>query len=77
MLDIFRNICSVSILTFIGQVKLVSMKTYKLLILPIFIDTNQNRHVLLIHESNSLISFLNTKSAAISQRMAATKVVHY
>lgn len=54
MLDIFRNICSVSVLTFIGQIWLVSVGTHKLLILPFFIDTSQNRHGLLMDEINKI-----------------------
>lgn len=52
MLDIFLNICSESVLTFIGQVWLVSVVTHKLMILPFFIDIAQNRHGLLIKEKS-------------------------
>jgi len=48
MLDIFLNICSVSVLTFIGQVKLVSVGNHKRLILPIFMDTSHKNHGLLV-----------------------------
>jgi hypothetical protein len=44
MLDIFINICSVSVLTFIGQIKLECVVTRKLMILPFFLCIAQNRH---------------------------------
>jgi hypothetical protein len=47
MLDIFINICSVSVLTFIGQIKLECVVTRKLMILPFFLSIAQNRHGLL------------------------------
>lgn len=47
MLDIFLNICSVSVLTFIGQIRFVGVVTYKLMILPFFIEPLHIRHGLL------------------------------
>ena len=38
-----RQVCSVSVLTFIGQVRLVGVGTHKLLILPFFNENTQKR----------------------------------